>query len=265
MTDYSAAQPAIRDGVFSITGSLKRAFSIFFANFISFNVLGLITMVPGIVVVGLLFGAIFASLFLAAPGAGAAPDFGVIHAGTFFLVWVFMMTLQYFLAAVIVYGALRYLQGSKAGIGACLGQGLRRLPAIFGIAVLTTILVFVGMILLIVPGIIVGLMICLAIPALMVEDTGVTGSLKRSRELTKGYRWHLFGLFLLAFVISTAVAIIVPMPVNLVLPEVVGIVVSGLLQLLTTVFFAVLLAVAYHDLRVAKEGVSTSQLAAVFD
>jgi hypothetical protein len=42
-------------------------------------------------------------------------------------------------------------------------------------------------------------------------------------------------------------------------------VVTGVLQLFTTVFLAVVLAVMYHDLRVAKEGVSTAQLAAVFD
>jgi uncharacterized membrane protein len=176
-----------------------------------------------------------------------------------------MLTLQYFLTAVIVFGALRYLQGNRAGILACLGQGFHRLPAIFGIAVLTTILVMIGMILVIVPGIIIALMICLAIPVLMVENPGITGSLKRSRALTKGYRWHLFGLFLLAFVITTIVNVVGPMPFNMVLPEVVGLVVSALIQLFTTVFLAVLLAVTYHDLRVAKEGVSTAQIAAVFD
>jgi hypothetical protein len=32
-----------------------------------------------------------------------------------------------------------------------------------------------------------------------------------------------------------------------------------------TAFYAILVAVAYHDLRVAKEGVATDQIAAVFE
>jgi hypothetical protein len=32
-----------------------------------------------------------------------------------------------------------------------------------------------------------------------------------------------------------------------------------------TAFYAILIAVAYHDLRVAKEGVDTEQIAAVFE
>ena len=47
--------------------------------------------------------------------------------------------------------------------------------------------------------------------------------------------------------------------------SVVGAIAHLLIQFFTTVFLAVVLAVAYHDLRVAKEGVSTAQLAAVFD
>jgi hypothetical protein len=266
MSDFSAAQTAPISGAFSIGGCLKRALSTFFANFISFNLLGLVVIVPGILLVVVLFGAVFASIFMAGSAVdGTPPDFGALHFGTFGLVWVLMVTLQYFLTAVIVFGSLRYLQGNKAGFLACLMQGLRRIVPIIGVAVITTVLVTIGMALLIVPGIIIAVMICLAIPVLMVESPGIMGSLSRSRALTKGYRWHIFGVLLLAFVITTIVNIVVPIPFGLVLPQELTIIVNGLLQLFTTVFMAVLLAVIYHDLRVAKEGVSTAQLAAVFD
>jgi len=266
MSEYSAAQPAPVGGTFSVGGVLKRSFSTFFANFVSFNLLGLAAFVPGLLLVMLLFGATFFSLIsYDAAAGGPPPDFGAVGFGSFAVVWVLMVSLQYFLTAVIVYGALSYLRGSRAGVAACLMHGLRRIVPIVGIAVITTVLVSLGMILLIVPGIIIALMICLAIPVLMVENAGVVGSLQRSRALTKGYRWHLFGVFLLAFVITTIVNILVPMPFGLVLPDTAGTVVALLLQLFTTVFLATVLAVAYHDLRVAKEGVSTAQLAAVFD
>ena len=255
---------------FSIGGCLKRALSTFFANFIPFNLLGLVVIVPGFLVIFLAFGAVFASIFLAGQGNGGAPDFGALHFGTLGLVWVLALTLQYFLTAVIVYGALRYLQGNTAGFLACLMHGLRRIGPILVIAVISTVLISVGMILLIVPGIIIALMICLAIPVLMVESPGMLASLSRSRALTKGYRWHLLGLFLVAGIGSAVATFVVSLPFDLLLPQdgaiaIVGVVVKSAIQLFTTVFLAVVLAVAYHDLRVAKEGVSTAQIAAVFD
>lgn len=266
MTDYSAAPPASASGAFSIGGVIKRSFSAFFANFISFNLLGLATMVPGFLLVMVLFGTTFFALMTYDPAAGGpVPDIGAFGLSSFLVVWVLLMSLQYFLTAVIVYGALRYLQGSRAGFVACLMQGLRRIVPIVAIAVITTVLVTVGMVLLIVPGIIIFLMICLGIPVLMVENPGVLGSLQRSRALTKGYRWNLFGIFLLAFVLVVIVNVVVTVPFALVLPEAANMVVGLLLQLFTTVYLAVVLAVVYHDLRVAKEGVSTAQLAAVFD
>lgn len=266
MSDFSAAQPAAASRAFSVGGVLKRSFNAFFANFISFNLLGLAAFVPGLLLVMLLFGATFFSLLSYDPAAGdPPPDIGAIGFGSFAIVWVLMVSLQYFLTAVIVYGALRYLGGDRAGILACLMHGLRRIVPIVGIAVITTVLVSIGMILLVVPGIIIALMICLAIPVLMVENPGIVGSLQRSRALTKGYRWHLFGIFLLAFVITVLVNVLVPIPFGLVLPDAAATVLAVLLQLFTTVFLATVLAVSYHDLRVAKEGVSTAQLAAVFD
>ena len=266
MVDAVAAGQA-----FSIGGCLKRALSTFFANFISFNLLGLAVMVPGMLLLVAVFGAVFASLFLGASAAGGAPAvFGTLHVGAFGFAWVLLLTLQYLLTAVIVFGALRYLEGNKAGFFACLMQGLRRLGPIIAIAFISTVLLIVGFLLFVVPGIIVALMICLAIPVLMVERPGVMASLSRSRELTKGYRWHLLGLFLLGMVCTALATMAAVLPFQLLSfsvesAAVIGAVVQLAMQLFTTVFLAVLLAVAYHDLRVAKEGVSTAQIAAVFD
>ena len=262
---------AIMGEPFRIGSCLKRAITTFGANFISFNLLGLTVIVPGLILVSLLFGVVFASVFLGIQAPNATPpDIGALHFGTFAIVWVTMLSLQYLLTAVIVFGALRYLQGQKAGYGACMAQGIRRLIPIVIIAVVSTILMAIGFFLLFVPGIIIALMICLAIPVLMVENPGSLGSLSRSRALTKGYRWHLLGLFLLAFVVTALVSAVVLLPLHLLTLvsesfSVVGAIAHLLIQFFTTVFLAVVLAVAYHDLRVAKEGVSTAQLAAVFD
>ena len=250
---------------FSIGASLSRALSTFLANFISFNLLGFTVMVPGLGLVVLLFGAVFAGFFIGLDNIGAPPSgFGALHFIVFAAIWIVAVTLQYFLTGIIVYGALRYLEGEKAGYAACLGRGFRRIVPIIAVAVISTVLIAIGFFLIVVPGIIIAVMICLAVPALMAENPGILASLKRSRELTKGYRWHLFGIFLIAMLATTAINIVVPLPFELVSGDLATFV-SAVIQLFTTVFLAVLLAVIYHDLRVAKEGVSSQQIAAVFD
>ncbi len=45
-------------------------------------------------------------------------------------------------------------------------------------------------------------MLYVAVPVCVIEKQGVIASLSRSRALTKGYRWQIFGLFLLVMVIG---------------------------------------------------------------
>jgi hypothetical protein len=267
MTDMTMAGPQ-----FQIGSCLKRALSTFFANFISFNLLGLIVMAPGVLLIFLLFGSTYMALISYDPATGAPPpEIGPGFAITIFGSIVVMMVMQYLLTGAVVYGTVQHLHGQKPSMATSLMQALRRVLPIILVAIITTILVWIGMMLLIVPGIIVALMLCVAIPVVMVEGPGVFASLSRSRALTKGSRWRLLGLLLVAVIGTTLATTIISMVVGLVMVffgsvgATVSTVVDLALQLFTTVFFAVVLAVTYHDLRVSKEGVSTEQIAAVFD
>jgi len=267
MSDMAAVGEPFRVG-----SCLSKSLSAFFKNFISFNVIGLIIMVPGVLLVIFLFGNTFAALMAYDPATSTAPpDIGENFATAFLGAFVVMIVLQYLLTGAIVYGALQHLDGHKPSIAASLMQALRRIVPIILVAIITTVLVWIGMVLLIVPGIIIALMICVAIPVVMVEGPGVFASLSRSRALTKGSRWRLLGLLLVAFIGTAVVSMIISMVLGVAMlflgdtGPMISTVVDVAVQLFTTVFLAVVLAVAYHDLRVAKEGVSTAQLAAVFD
>ncbi|WP_348640382.1 ATP-binding cassette domain-containing protein, partial [Mesorhizobium sp. M2D.F.Ca.ET.226.01.1.1] len=63
----------------------------------------------------------------------------------------------------------------------------------------------IGLVLLIVPGIILWLGWSMAVPVLIQERLGVFGSMSRSRVLTKGNRWSLFGLFLILIIIAMVI------------------------------------------------------------
>ena len=68
---------------FQVGASLKRAFSTFLANFVSFNLLGLLVSIPGLLLIVLVFFSLGIGIFSLLPVEGAAeaelPNFGFIH------------------------------------------------------------------------------------------------------------------------------------------------------------------------------------------
>jgi hypothetical protein len=73
--------------------------------------------------------------------------------------------------------------------------------------------VMVGLVLLIIPGIILGLMWALTIPVAVLEDTGLGDSLNRSAELTKGHRGRVFVVYLLFLVLLYVVYLVWEIPI----------------------------------------------------
>ena len=139
-------------------------------------------------------------------GLTAASD---IESGSFstsgFIFATLLTSLVTVIFAAIVQGALTRAtwaenEGRHATFGECLGTGLRFVLPLVGVAILVTLGGFLGMILLIVPGVILFLMWSVATPAVVVDQGGAFAALKRSAELTKGARWKILALFLVIFV-----------------------------------------------------------------
>lgn len=262
MTDVTIAGEPFRIG-----SCLAKALCVYFANFISFNAMGLLVLVPGFMVLLMFFGNLLAGL-----GPELLTAEGRLHvtpmtAVGFLAALVAVLALEYLLIATVAYATVQYLQGNRPPAAAALAQGLKRSVPLIGLAVLTTVLVGVGLLLLIVPGIIAALMLSVAVPVQMVEGPGILASLSRSRALTRGLRWQLLGVFLAAIAGSAVVIALVALPFDFLLPQegavtLVGAIIETAVQLFTTVFLAVLVAVVYHELRVARDGASTAEFAA---
>lgn len=71
----------------------------------------------------------------------------------------------------------------------------------------------IGFVLLIVPGIILGLMWALTIPVAVLEDKGLRDATSRSAELTKGNRGRIFMIYFLFLVLTYIVYILWEMPI----------------------------------------------------
>jgi uncharacterized membrane protein len=125
--------------------------------------------------------------------------------------------------------------------------------------------IMIGFILLVFPGTILAVMWFVSTPACVVERLGPLSSMGRSRELTKGHRWKIFGMLVLV-VLGAAI-------VNVIIEVLLRLTGSSIIVTLGTLawagvwgaFYAIFGVVTYHDLRVAKEGVDVHQIAAVFD
>ena len=107
-------------------------------------------------------------------------------------------------------------------------------------------------------------MLFVAMPVCIVERLGPVKSLGRSSMLTKGHRWKVFGLWLVIMLVTAVGAGMLGG-----IGYATGPIVGGLLKLiwgaLAGAFNAIMVVVAYHDLRVVKEGVDTDHIASVFD
>ncbi len=139
-------------------------------------------------------------------------------------------------------------------------------------SVLTGLLVMVGFLLFVIPGIVLVCGVILAFPVLVLEPgTTASGALSRSWALTRGSRWRIFGMLVTLFLLLYIPIVALTALAALVLPDaapgaamtggIVGLVLAGVLQLFLYPLFYCVLTVSYYDLRVRKEGFDLEVLA----
>lgn len=77
-----------------------------------------------------------------------------------------------------------------------------------GAAVLSGIAIGIGLFLLVVPGLILLTIWAVIAPAIVIERTGVFAAFGRSRQLVRGNGWAVFGVILVAYLITAAGALV---------------------------------------------------------
>ena len=169
----------------------------------------------------------------------------------------------------LTYGVVASLRGSRdVNLWSTFGRSLRVLPRIVLLSIIVELAVILGLLFLIVPGFIVAMMLFVAVPAAVMEGRGIGKALQRSGDLTDGHKGSLFVVLL----VVTVPMLVLSFQLDFVLPAVQGFDPSygAILDFVITDFLyggimATCAAVAYHDLRILKEGVDTEEIAAAFD
>jgi hypothetical protein len=111
------------------------------------------------------------------------------------------LLLQALVQGSLVRATLAYARGERATFAECVGAALAVVLPLLGLVVLMVIGIWIGMIFLFVPGVMLFVMWSVASPALVAERTGVFEAFGRSRFLTKGARWKVFGIEVILIVI----------------------------------------------------------------
>lgn len=86
---------------------------------------------------------------------------------------------------------------------------------VIGLSMLMGLGIGVGVIALVVPGILLAMMWSLAVPVKILENKGITDSMSRSSDLTKGDRGRIFVIWLLFFVLAVAVGLLLRWPLEM--------------------------------------------------
>jgi hypothetical protein len=266
-------------GDFRVGDVLSRAWSIFTGNILFFLAVPFLINVV-YVIVGAAIG-----IFVAIGAATTSPALLIVGA---VIGGLFALCLYVFGQGVLLIGAFQRLRGEPLRVGVAVQHSMARVMPLIGLTLLAA-LAMIGLML--VFGAVVwvvalalgrfailsiviwlGLFVLLfmlmimwsvVVPACLVERLGPVQSLARSADLTKGYRWRITGIMLLLFLAVLAAVLLILAVTPL------GTLVAGIIRFVWSVawtgFVNCTIIMIYHDLRVAKEGVDTAQLASVFD
>ncbi len=102
--------------------------------------------------------------------------------------------------------------GRKVDIPSVWTQVRPRLGTLIGLSVVTNVLQFLGLFACIAPGVWLWGIWAVAVPACMVERTGVGAALGRSRALVNGTFWRVWGIRALGYLVLQLVSTLIVLP-----------------------------------------------------
>jgi len=246
---------------------LDRTFFLYRRNFLLF--VGIAAIPYSLFFIVKLAGAVMPVLSRAV-AAGRTPSAGVAIAGfgggIFAVVAVIVGLIAYvFSIGATVFAVSEIYMGRQTSIRASLRRVRGHAGTIFGVMLLSGLIVLAGFIALIIPGVYLMLRIPVATAAALLEDLGPADSIRRSFELTKGFAGRASLIFLLSGVLAWVTVAVFQFPFAIlivvsakqaqlvllwtILAQLGNFLGSSLVAPVSTISFALF----YYDLRVRKE------------
>lgn len=231
---------------------------------------------------GTMFGIAF--LFSALPiallnlwqaGLGPTRDFGtnaVLIGGIYLASFVLTQLAQ----GGLVRATIAHSDHRTVSFAACVATGARFALPLLALGIVMGFALLLGFMVFIIPGVLLYLAWAVAVPALVIDGSGVFGAFGRSAFLTRGARWNVFGIGLvvlvLYYILLAGVGIVTvaitgfPSPATrgldgfLTLSSVLG----AISTTVSTAAFAAIQTSLYVELRDWKDGPQIDQLSDIF-
>jgi uncharacterized membrane protein len=180
--------------------------------------------------------------------------------------------------AALVRMTIAHSEGRASSIVDSIVAALRAFVPLMALTVMVVVVELVGFVLLIVPGVILYCVLAVASPALVAEGIGPIAAMGRSRHLTSGGRWKVFGISLVAAIATWALAAAISAVSLQMFGGAQGLaeasltgtiplayfVVQAIGQTLNACIWALLASALYVELRDWKDGPRSEALAEVF-
>jgi hypothetical protein len=96
-----------------------------------------------------------------------------------------------------------------ADLSASFSFALERALPLLWVSILTAVVVLIGFVLVIIPGIYLAVSLAIAVPVLMAEDRHGLSALSRARELVSGRWWQVLGAIVVAAIVALVGEIII--------------------------------------------------------
>jgi hypothetical protein len=252
----------------SVGEMLDAGFKLFSARFMTLILCVLVPVVPMTILATALQASVDPNAFDL--DSTATVDGGTALAGT-----LVAAVIQFAAAALAVAACFKaigaaYL-GERADAGESLRYALGRLVPLLIVYILWIVIFAIGFVLLIIPGVWIGVKLAMVFPAVVFERKGPFGAIGRSWTLTRGNWWRTFGTLVVVFLITFVMQLVLGGLVGGVLGSfdnvsdltaaIVLTLVNLLTLLLTYPLWAAVTSVVYYDLRVRNEGFDLQLLA----
>lgn len=273
---YAGAEPVLPP--LGVGGLISRSFSILFKRFLLLVGLALVVQLL-FALINFLAPGLFAPQTVdpvtgafdtdALPALGAAALLGMI--------------VYAIVQAVLTLAAYDAATEQPTRVGSYFGAVFRNIVPLLIVSVLSAIAIYIGLALLIVPGLWLAAVLSVVVPVIVIEGAGF-GAFGRSARLTKEYRWPIVGLLILVFLIffgvtvllgllslavlgieGTAAAALASQTGEWTTSAIVYLLVNAVFGSITYAFLAVSVAALFARLKEIKEGVGVEDLSNVFD
>lgn len=253
-----------------VGGLISGSFGLFFRKFHIFMAIAILPQLVLAYVNRLLYADLLT-------GVSATDALAIFYSPLYYFILFLGVFVGIVISVVSTMAALDLRAGNRLRFGHYLSRSIVTLPLLILFVIIFYVMVMVGAVFLILPGLYLAACFGFFGIAIAVERVGF-GGFSRSAALTKSYRWPLLGAGVLMFVAVFFVSAVVGAGLGFLTGEEIvpaggdafggsiqfGVIGEGVAGAISTGLLAVFSALSYARLREIKEGVGAHDLAAVF-